>query len=141
MAIFLDSGFYLGLINPKDQFYLRSIELLHDLQSGKFGRIYTSIYVMGETATLVGVRTHNNSIILEGIYNYFSGETQIGLLFRSSKEIEDEAWKLFLKINNDSKKKTVSFVDCSNIIFCRERNIEHILSFDSYFDSWISRIC
>ena len=40
----------------------------------------------------------------------------------------------------DSKKKTVSFVDCSNIIFCRERNIEYILSFDSHFDSWISRI-
>ena len=140
MGLFLDSGFYLALINPQDRFYDRAGLLMNQIKSGKFGRIYTSVFVMSETATLVGVRTHNNPKILKGLYSLFIGENKIAVYYRSSKIIEEKAWHLYLKINMNPQKKTVSFVDCTNIIFCQKYQLENILSFDSHFDGWINRI-
>jgi predicted nucleic acid-binding protein len=42
MAIFLDTGFYLGLIHKKDENYDTAQEWLKKIQSGVYGQIYTS---------------------------------------------------------------------------------------------------
>ncbi len=130
----------MGLVDPTDDHYDRSVELLNILKTGVHGQIYTSIYVMAETGTLVAIRTHNNSKILKQIENLFHGTQQIALLLRSNDLEEKQFWKLFQKINRNSKQRTVSFVDCSNIELCRIHLIDKIISFDSHFDSWLTRI-
>lgn len=140
MAIFLDTGFFLGLVDPNDKFYERSAELLILLKSGKFGQIFTSTYIIAETCTLVSTRTRNNPIALKEISDLLKGDKQIASVLRPDDQFESDAMKLFIKINKNSKKKAISFVDCSNIIFCRNRAIDNILTYDRHFDAWLTRL-
>ncbi len=140
MAIFLDTGFFIGLVNPKDTHYKRSAELLNLLKTGKYGQIFTSTYILAETLTLVGVRTRNNSIAFKEVDDFFKGDKKIARILRPDDQIENDTLKLFLKVNKQSKTKTVSFVDCSNIIFCRKRAIDNILAYDRHFNAWLSRL-
>ena len=140
MGIFVDTNFYISLIDPHDFNYDRSLELLKDLKTGKYGRIYTSIYVMAESATLLSVRIKNQAPPYDLMEDLFIGKTQFALMLRSSENDEKEAWILFKKINTNRKLKIISFVDCTNIIFCKKYQCDNILSFDRHFDGIINRI-
>ena len=115
-------------------------EFLDILASGKYGQIITSNLVMSETMTLVSARTNNNPIALEDVKNLFFGETNFFLKMQSTSEIEKQIAELFCKINKGNTKDRVSFVDCSNIEFCKHYRIENILSFDKHFDGWLNRV-
>ncbi|MHA1380449.1 MAG: type II toxin-antitoxin system VapC family toxin [Candidatus Helarchaeota archaeon] len=144
MGIFLDTGFYLGLIHPKDVNHERSKQLLDELKTGKFGQIYTSNLIMTESVTLVAIRTKKHPKAMKRIKELFIDDFQIAILLRSDLEIEKKTWEIFLKINKETntveKSKTISFTDCSNISLCRHYNIDNIISFDSHFDGWLTRI-
>ena len=140
MGIFLDTGFFLALVDSKDSHHNRATEFLDILATGKYGQIHTSNFVMSETMTIVSARTDNNPIALEEIKDIFIGETNFFLIMQSTKELEKKTIELFLKINKDNRKERVSFVDCSNIEFCERFAIENILSFDKHFDGWVNRI-
>ncbi|MHA1783787.1 MAG: type II toxin-antitoxin system VapC family toxin [Candidatus Helarchaeota archaeon] len=140
MAIFLDTGFYMGLVDPNDKHYNRSLELLKELQTGKYGQIYTSTFVMAESATLIGVRTKKHPKAMKTIQNYFSGSDKIAIILRFNEEHEKDTWETFHKINKTIKPKIVSFVDCANIVLCKHYSIEHILAYDEHFDGWVTRI-
>lgn len=62
------------------------------------------------------------------------------LLFRSAEIIEDKTWNFYIKVHDNLYTNLVSYGDCTNIVFCQEREIEYILSFDKHFDAWLSRI-
>ena len=99
MGIFLDTGFYMGLIDPTDEHYKRSLELLKELQTGRFGQIFTSSFVIAESATLVASRTPKNTQAMRAIKNYFTGNEQIAIILRANEEIENESWDIFQKLN------------------------------------------
>ncbi|MHA1673690.1 MAG: type II toxin-antitoxin system VapC family toxin [Promethearchaeota archaeon] len=141
MAIFLDTGFYLGLIHSKDPNFNRAQELLKEIQTGKLGQIYSSQLIMAETATIVAVRTHKNPKALERARDFFIGELQIATILSLTESTEKKAWEIFIKANSEKKSskrsKILSFVDCSNIILCKEHGINNILTFDGDFYGWL----
>jgi predicted nucleic acid-binding protein len=141
VAILLDTGFYLGLTHPKDEYHTQSINLLKVLKTGKYGQVFTSNFIMAESATIVALRTNNNLQAIQTIREFFFGTGQIAIILRLNEDIEREIWALFQKINTPKAKKAVSFVDCSNIILCHYYSLEHILSYDPHFDGFLSRIC
>ena len=141
MAILLDTGFYLGLTHPKDEYHEQSINLLTVLKTGKYGQVFTSNFIMAESATIVALRTKNNLQAIQTIREFFFGTGQIAIMLRLNEDIEREIWPIFQKINTPPSKKVVSFVDCANIVLCRYYSIEHILSYDPHFDGFLSRIC
>jgi len=139
MGIFLDTGFYIGLIDPTDSHYKRSIELLIDLKSGKYGQIFTSNFIMAESATIVASTTKNNSIAINEIKKIFTGDERIAIILRANEELEKESWELFQKLNK-KENKVISYVDCTNILFCQKYLLNFILSFDAHYDGWVNRI-
>ncbi len=143
MAIFLDTGFYLGLIHSKDRNFNRAQELLIEIQTGKFGQIYSSMMIMAETATIVAVRTQKNPESLKKTRDLFIGDLQIATLLPLTETTEKKTWDIFIKANStkeSSKKKILSFVDCSNIFLCKEHGIKNILAFDGDFKGWLEVI-
>lgn len=142
MGIFLDTSFYLGLIHKKDENHERSKKLLLELESGMYGRIYTSNFIMSEAATVTLIRTRNNFYAIHKIRELFIGDSQIGTILRLDEHDEKESWDLFEKMNASKKENAdfVSFVDCTNIICTKRFQIEYILAFDKHFDGWIKRI-
>ncbi|MHA1475313.1 MAG: PIN domain-containing protein [Promethearchaeota archaeon] len=143
VAIFLDTGFYLGLIHSKDHNYDRAQELLIEIQTGKYGQIYSSRLIMAETATIVAVRTRKNPKLLKEVKDLFIGDLQIATLLLLTETTEKKTWDIFIKANSSkepSKKKILSFVDSSNIALCNEHGIKNIIAFDGDFKGWLDVI-
>ena len=144
MAVFLDTGFYMGLISKKDEHYDASVRILTKLKSGEYGQIYTSNLIMAETSTLVAARTNRNSIALIKTEQLFIGELRIATILRPDEQVEKRTWEISKRVNLHKGKKNIpllmSFVDCSNLALCETRGIENIVSFDTHFKPWIQII-
>ena len=142
MGIFLDTSFFMGLYHPADEFHQNSKKLLLEMSKGKFGLIYTSPLIVAEAATLLMVRTNNNQALLEKFYSYLYGPKRFIRILPWTEKIEELTWKLFLEINEKTKerKNWLSFVDISNIVYCRQNQIQNIASYDIHFDAFLIRI-
>ncbi|HME54518.1 MAG TPA: PIN domain-containing protein [Candidatus Lokiarchaeia archaeon] len=137
MAVLLDTGLYIALIDPSDAHYQRAPEILKEIKTGIHGQPYTTSFVMAEAATLVAIRTKKNIEAMHVIKSFFVGDARIASLLRPSETTENKAWDLFLKINSNTKKQPVSFVDCLNIIIAEQHHIGVMVTFDNHFESWI----
>ena len=142
MALFLDTGFFLGLLHPKDPNHATSIRLFRTMSTGKWGLIYSSLLVIGEAATIILIRTQNNTDLLQDFFSLIHGEDHFIRLLPWSPELEKETWQVFLQHNKNAKAKNeyLSFVDASSIYYCRMFKIDSILAFDGDFDAYLQRI-
>ncbi|HME51372.1 MAG TPA: PIN domain-containing protein [Candidatus Lokiarchaeia archaeon] len=141
MAILLDTGFYAGLIHPKDEHHQDSISLLDQIKDGLYGQVYTSNYIMTETATLCSIRSERNPRVLATCQDYFIGTLKLAIIIYARDVNDKETWELFQKTSQDASiKKPLSFIDCTNIILAKHYQIEYIASFDPHFDAWLTRI-
>lgn len=138
--IFLDTSFFIGLVNPNDKFYERSNELLKSIQNGLFGDPFTSNYVMAETATLIAIRSHNNPVAIDSIRSLFIGDNIIATMIRIDEVLEQKAWDLFQKVNKSQMGQPISYVDCTNVIISQHLHIGSIISFDAHFEGWLKQI-
>lgn len=142
IAVFLDTGFYLGLCHPKDKHAKNCEKILKILSQGDYGLLYTSSFIISEATTLVAIRTKSHKKILEFLGKYIWGKEKIATILPFESELERQTWELFKKINTtDLKDKNpMSFVDVSSVILCKHHQIEKIVSFDSHFDRFLERI-
>ena len=142
MAIFLDTGFYLGLIHKNDENFDVAQEWLKKIQLGVYGQIYTSNYVIAETATLVAVRTRGSILALEKTRNLLKGDLQIATILYVSEDEETSCWDLFSKLATANELFTkdgiISYVECTNITLCTTHSIEYIASFDGHYKGWLN---
>ncbi len=142
MGVFLDTGFFMGLYHPKDSHHKESVNIFKNLGTGKYGLIYTSPYIISEVATLILIRTNNNHNLLNDFYSDLYGVTKYVSILPWTMDIEQKIWISFKKINSSaqSKKEIMSFTDVSNIIYCQEYQIDKIISSDTHFDGFLTRI-
>ena len=142
MAIFLDTGFYLGLCHPKDKYAEQSKRIFKQLSEGDHGLLYTSSLIISEVATLVAIRTNSHPKALNLLEEYVWGANKIAIELYIHSDLEPKIWELFKKININQKSKhdIASFVDVSSIILCNKFQIDKIVSFDSHFDGFLTRI-
>ena len=133
MAIFLDTGFYLGLVHPKDTNALRAGEILTELSQGTHGLLYTSNLIIAEITTLTAARTFANPLVLKGLEQMIWGEDRLAEVLHVTPEIETKAWTLFQKVNVNitTKRELMDFIDVSSVILAQEHQIDMIASFDS----------
>ena len=142
MGVFLDSGFFLGLLHKKDTNYDLCKTKFKKISSGEFGLIFTSSYVISETATVILLRTHNNPITLKAFWELIYGKNRFIRIFESNPHINTISWDIFMSHNQKvkSKRDYLSFVDASNIAICREIGISNILAVDGDFDGYLNRL-
>ena len=142
MGVFLDTGFFLGLLHRKDPNYERCKINFKKISSGEFGLIFTSSYVISETATIILLRTHNNPTTLKAYRELIYGKKKFIRIFESNKHINTLAWDIFMTHNHKAKNKRnyLSFVDATNIAICRENGISNILAVDGDFDGYLNRL-
>lgn len=138
--IFLDSSFYIALVNANDGHYDRSADLLNEIKVGSYGSPYTSNYIMAESAIVAAVRTNKNQEAIEGIRSFFMGENVIATMLRSNEELENNSWDLFCKVNVSKRDQPMSYVDCTNVVFAQHYHIGMIISFDAHFEGWLKQV-
>ncbi|TFF85849.1 MAG: PIN domain-containing protein [Promethearchaeota archaeon] len=139
MGIFLDTGFYFALLSKKDINHKRSQEILIKIGEGIYGRICTSNFVFNESMTLLNVRTRGNrKDLLEKMSVLFLGSEPIAEMIKMENNWLQEIVDLQIKITKGGN--PISFTDCSNIIICQKLNLTKIVSFDSHYDGFLTKI-
>ena len=87
--------------------------------------LYVSNLVLQEVATVLSYR-FGQKIANEFIFSF--EKTGFVKLF-VDEGLTHQSWQLFKK----QTKKGTSFVDCSNLVICREMKFEAIFSFDKFY--------
>jgi len=137
MAILLDTGFYFGLLSINDEHHQKSQSILKVLIKKKYGRIYTSNYILDEALTLINIRTKGKRLdLLEKMKNLFLGPLSIANLLSIENSWLESIYNLQKKISVPGD--PVSFTDASNIILCQNYEIKNIVSFDGHFSGFLN---
>ena len=142
MGIFLDSSFFLAFCHPDDENHDVADRQFDRIVNGTFGLVFTSPYVIAEAATIFMVRTNNNMMLIDDFYSLVYGSDKICFILPWTEDIDAKSWDLFRSANKKakSKKEWLSFVDCTNIRYCQERQITNIASFDGHFEPYLEKI-
>ena len=137
MAILLDTGFYFGLLSVKDQHHQKTQSILKVLINNKYGKIYTTNFILDEALTLINVRTKGKRLdLLEKMKQLFLGPLAIASLLSIENSWLESIYNLQKKISVPGD--PVSFTDASNIILCKNYDIKHIVSFDEHFSGFLN---
>ncbi len=128
-VVFVDTGFFLALVNEDDDFHADAEKLHAALKNvlNKIRLIFTD-YVFDEVMT--GLR---KSKVEAGEIAKF-GDDLLSSRYYTRSPISEagfrEAWKMFKKC----KDKKWSFTDCTSFVVMNELGIKFHLSFDEHFD-------
>lgn len=135
MSVFIDSGFFIALLNKRDENHSEAQEKLIQLKEKAYRLRMTSDYVLSEVITTLWGSTHRKDIVKKAYQficdtptfvtlNYFPRE-KLGLIW--------EKWNTLAEY----PKRPLSFTDCSILVSMETMRIEYLLSFDSEFKGLI----
>ncbi|WP_456474630.1 type II toxin-antitoxin system VapC family toxin [Candidatus Pyrohabitans sp.] len=123
MTIFIDTGIFFSAFNEDDMYHLDALGIYISAFSGRFGAVYTSDYIIDETATLLKIKARPE-IALKFLKSALSSSM---LIVRIDERIFKESCRIFEKY---FEKAGVSFTDATTIATLRLLEIENIASFD-----------
>lgn len=120
--IFIDTSFYLSLLNSKDNNHKKALETGSHYKD----EIYvTSQAILGEVLT-VGSQRIDKKLTIQFVEEILKSQTRTIL---ETREYIDEAFLIFKKI----KSKNISWVDCYSLAIMKKLKIKKALSFDKHF--------
>ena len=119
--IFVDSSFFIGLIDRKDQWHPAAKAILPVLTGET---VLISDLVIVESVTIIGRRSGGKAG--EQLYHYFVDNCDLVL---SDEKILKGGMSVFLRYDG-----TLSVSDAVSVFIMQKKNIDRILSFDSDFD-------
>ena len=119
--IFVDSSFFIALVDRKDQWHPFAKAVLPVLTDET---IIISDLIIAESVTIIGRRSGGKAG--EQLYHYFIDNCD--LIFTDEK-IMKGSMTVFLRYDG-----TLSVSDSASVFIMMEKNIDRILSFDSDFD-------
>lgn len=137
MSLFLDSSFFIALLNEKDSEHHRAVEVFDEVASGSMGSVYTSDYVFDEAVTFTLTRTGRPDLALRmGRLILGEGTPPLAAVVMVDDTVFAESWRIFQRL----AAKGLSFTDCTSLALMKSFRVDRILSFDAGFDGLVSRI-
>jgi uncharacterized protein len=124
-SIFIDTSAIIALMNKKDQFHARAIDILAAITKGSSDLITTS-HVFAETVTRIERKVSAKQAILAG--NMIRNNDRIKIIIPQEGLI-DNAWKIFQKYQDQG----FSFVDCISFALMKELRLTKAFAFDKHF--------
>jgi predicted nucleic acid-binding protein len=124
--IFLDSCLIIAYSNEIDENHAKAIQILKDIENGKYGTPVISDYIFDEIVTVMLIKTKNLMKVAE------LGEILLNatLLIKIDDSIFNLAWKIF----KEQQKPKFSFIDSTSIAICKMNGISKIATFDKDFE-------
>lgn len=122
-TIFVDSDAFIALIKKDDTNHRKAKAIFQKVQSLPFNFV-TSNYVFSEVVTILSQKIDHKTAV-KFIHN-MRAEDNMFVIERIKSETEEEAVQVFI----EQTSKNVSFVDCANMAFIREKRLDGIFSFD-----------
>jgi hypothetical protein len=119
--IFVDSSFFIALVDRKDQWHPAAKAVLTVLADET---IIISDLIIAESITIIGRRSGGKAG--EQLYHYFTDNCDLVV---TNEKILKGSMSVFLRYDG-----TLSVSDAVSVFIMKRRNIDRILSFDSDFD-------
>lgn len=122
--VLVDSDVLVAIVKRDDVHHARVRKLLKVLVEDSC-ELWVTNQIVSETATVI-----SNRIGMDAVRKFYSGlDDLVTEKLFIDLGIESITWVLFLK----QAKKGTSFVDCSNVVVCREYKLDKIFSFDGFY--------
>lgn len=122
---FIDTSFFKGIIDEKDDFNGQSIVIWQKIKETKTTLITTN-YVLDETFTLI--RKRRGLVKAKELRDFLVQVASQLKIVRVLSADDAKAWEWFEKDWSD-----LSFTDCVSFAVMKRSGLEKVLSFDSHF--------
>jgi len=124
-SIFIDTSALIAIMNKKDQYHARAIDIFTATAKGKNSIIITS-HVFAETITRIERKVSVKQAILAG--KMLLNNNGIKIII-PQEDIIDSAWNIFQKYQDQE----FSFVECISFAVMKEMRITKAFAFDKHF--------
>ena len=121
MKVYVDTGFYVARIMPRDQWHAEAVKAVHPGMT-----FFTSSLVINEVSSLLQARGYL-SAALEFLERIRQNE-KVSIVYPDLK-LQGEGWDLFVKRRGSG----ASAVDCTSFAIMHRLGIQLALSLDSDF--------
>jgi predicted nucleic acid-binding protein len=128
MPYFVDTNFFVALINEDDDYHDRAEEIYVDILNSKYGKLFTSDYVLDEAITVMRVRTKKHDLAVR-VGDMISSTVMIKMIYVIANEVF-EALNEYKKHDD----KDLTFTDWVLVRQIKGRGYHGIVSFDHHFD-------
>ena len=126
--IFVDTGAWIAILNPNDQYHREAVAVYRHFQQQKT-RFLTTDYVIDETVTRLRYDTNHSIAVMFLERIELLVETGVLTLVEIDNRIFRESIALFRQYDS----ARLSFTDCTSFVVCRENNILEAFAFDQHF--------
>lgn len=123
MSVFLDTGYFVALINKQDIYRKEALTISELIKDGKYGIIFTSNYIFDELITHIMVRQNHSKAVKVG-QSIIESDIKILEVLQTTF---DDSWSLF------KQRKNLSFTDCTIVKAMEQNNIKNLATFDKEF--------
>ncbi|MHA1973192.1 MAG: type II toxin-antitoxin system VapC family toxin [Candidatus Hodarchaeales archaeon] len=138
MTTFLDSCFFISLLNSRDENHKISLALLQKFKNEKFGKLLTSDYILDEVITTIWGHTHNKNLVIRAYKTICHKPEFVSLRLIKNTHLV-LAWERWNKFS-DWPKRPLSFTDCTTLSLMEIEKINHLVTFDNEFMGLVSII-
>lgn len=123
--VFLDTSWFKGIIDEKDDFHSDAVGALTLLESMQ-AKMVTTNFIIDETFTLVRKRRGEQKAkeLYEWIKNYGKQLKLVRVLAKDEKRVWDWFWKDWSKL---------SYTDCTSFAVMERLGIARVATFDGHF--------
>ena len=138
MSTFLDSCFFVALLNTRDEQHKKAKNFLNKLKKPEFGSLLTTDYIVDEVLTTIWAHTRRKDLVIKA-YNTTCQKPE----FVKFKKIENKHFKLsWEKWEHLAEwpKRPLSFTDCTILAFMELENIKHLVTFDDEFSGLVNLV-
>ena len=126
--IFVDTGAWIAILNPNDQYHREAIAIYKGLQQQKT-RFLTTDYIIDETVTRLRYDTSHSVAVMYLSQTERLVEENILTVIEIDNRVFQDAKALFRQYNS----ARLSFTDCTSFVVCHENNIREAFAFDQHF--------
>ena len=128
-ALFVDTGGWVAYFDKSDREHVLFRDCLSQAVRGTDWRLYTSDYIIDETATFLRYHTTHDTACtaLESFHDLEAA----GLL--SCQNIDTDLCRRAEEIFRQYHDQKFSFTDCTSFALCQKQGIQHVVTVDSDF--------
>src|SRR5437763_17165080 len=121
MRVFLDTSYYIALLNKQDQWHRTAVRAFK-----ADDQLFTSSFIVNETISLMQARGHFSAAV-EFLRNIRSNDSL--QILQIDPATQAEAWDVFAKWGASG----ANAVDCASFAVMRRLGIRKALTFDQHF--------
>jgi predicted nucleic acid-binding protein len=138
MKTFLDSSFFVGLLNTRDRNHEESKAILRRLKEEEYGTLVATDYILDEVITTVWAQTNRKEPVRKA-YRLIYETPRFVNCEKVSDQMLGSAWEKWEKYA-EWPKKPLSFTDCTILAFMESENVEYLVTFDSEFNGIVETV-